>query len=60
MPSIASRFIRKPRKQHYCAYCDHAITGPHLAFYGMAERGDKPYWIRVHVWSAVMGVGCVR
>jgi hypothetical protein len=49
MAVIDRRFIRRPRKEHWCAYCSQPITGSHVAFFGMAEPGDKPYWLRAHV-----------
>lgn len=48
MPTISVHIVRKPRKPWGCALCqkspDHA---PHAVTFGFAERGDKPYRIRI-------------
>ena len=52
MPTISKRFVKHPRKVHYCAECHKKIEGPHWVLFGMAEPGDKPYQIRVHTLDA--------
>ena len=55
MPIIEARLIRKSKVRHCCESCGRGIprTDKKLALYGMADVGDKPYWIYFHF-------GCIK
>ena len=46
---IAVDLVFKPRGSYRCSGCRGEIIGTHVSLFGAAERGDRPYRIRLCV-----------
>ena len=42
---ISATCIKKSKTRRVCESCLAVLRGPHIRFYGAAERGDPPYVI---------------
>ncbi len=45
---ISAHVVKRPRAPHVCSGCREVIDhAPHIVAFECAERGDKPYRIRI-------------
>ena len=49
---LSAKIINLSAKSRKCASCNRYIIGRHLRLYGMADIGDKPHNVYVHVGCA--------
>ena len=47
MGVLSARYVRKPRKEYVCDWCDRYINGPYIRLYGSAES-EEPWTLRFH------------
>jgi hypothetical protein len=48
MPTISAHVVARPRKEWGCCNCPKPPDRmPHVVVYGYAEKGDRPYRMRV-------------
>lgn len=51
--TLTARYVRRPRKSYDCDWCERPMSGAHIYLYGMADIGQEPFALRLHV-------GCVH
>lgn len=51
MSTLSARYVRKPRRQYVCDYCERSINGSYIRLYGSADN-EKPWTLRLHARGA--------
>ena len=49
MTTLTARHVRTPRRRYACDWCGKAIEGHHIYLYGMADIGQTPFPLRLHI-----------